>query len=102
MAICPECGLRYSAEYTPDVRYHRRVHDKAVNGPKTKLADGFHAITHQTPILIQRLAQGAASLALCETGYDFTSFYAQKKRFDEQKTIAVISVIEGACRGASC
>jgi hypothetical protein len=48
---------------------------------------------------IQRLAQDAASAGKQEAGYDFTSFYGVKKKFDEHNTIAVISVANGRVVG---
>jgi zinc-finger of acetyl-transferase ESCO len=96
---CTECGFNYSLDHAPDKTYHRKVHDKAVNGSRTKLPDGFHSVTHQSPIAIQRSAQEAASEARRETGYDFTSFYGVKKRFDEHNTIAVICVMSGRVVG---
>ena len=99
MARCSECGLLFVPEHPPDARYHRIVHDKAVNGPKTKICDGFHFITHQSLIGIQRLAQETASAALCETGYDITSFYGVKKKFDEHNTLAVVCVRDGRVTG---
>src|SRR5713226_9461291 len=92
MAKCEECGLHFVPDHPPDVRYHRIVHDKAASGPKTKLPDGFHFLTHQSLIGIQRVAQEAASAAHYETGYDITSFYGVKKKCDEHNTLAVICV----------
>lgn len=91
---CPDCGLLYGRGYAPDERYHRRVHDEAVNGHRAKLDDGFHAVTHQSLISLQKFAQAAASAARRETEYDFSSFTAIKKKADEYNTIAMLCVKE--------
>jgi hypothetical protein len=96
---CPDCGLGYARDYAPDRRYHRQVHDKAVNGHRTKLSDGFYAVTHQSPISSQNLAQAAASSALWETKYDFSSYTAIKKKVDEYNTIAMLCVRGGRVCG---
>jgi ribosomal protein S18 acetylase RimI-like enzyme len=96
---CPECGLLYGPGYAPDERYHRRVHDEAVNGHRAKLADGFHAVTHQSLISLQKFAQAAASAARRETEYDFSSFTAIKKKADEYNTIAMLCVKDGRVCG---
>jgi len=89
---CPDCGLLYARGYAPDERYHRRVHDDAVNGHRTKLGDGFYAVTHETVMPLQKLAQAAASAARWETKYDFSSFTAIKKSVDEYDTIVMLCV----------
>jgi hypothetical protein len=96
---CPDCGLLYARGYAPDERYHRRVHDEAVNGHRANLSDGFHVVTHESPISLQRLAQDAASAALRETKYDFSSFTAIKKKFDEYETIAMLCIKGGRICG---
>lgn len=99
LEACPDCGLGYAHGYGPDERYHRRVHDVAINGPRTKVADGWHFITYQSRMSVQRLAQAAASLARYDTGYDFVSYCGVKKKLDEFKTIAVIRVLDGRVSG---
>jgi hypothetical protein len=89
---CAECGFTYREHHGGDVQNHTRMHDKALKGTKTVLPDGFHAITHQSPIALQKLVESAAKAASYETGYDFPSFYAAKKRIDEFQTIAIICV----------
>jgi hypothetical protein len=96
---CPDCGLLYVRGYAPDERYHRRVHDEAVNGHRAKLDDGFYAVTHKSRVSLQKLAEAAASAAHYETKYDFSSFTAIKKKSDEYKTIAMIYVRNGRVRG---
>jgi zinc-finger of acetyl-transferase ESCO len=96
---CPDCGLAYARDYAPDIRFHRRVHDEAVNGHRTKLSDGFYAVSHRSLISLQNLAQAAASAAHWETKYDFSPFTAIKKKFDEYNTIAMICVRGGRVSG---
>jgi ribosomal protein S18 acetylase RimI-like enzyme len=96
---CPDCGLAYSRGSASDVRLHRRVHDEAVNGHRTKLVDGFYAFSHQSPISLQNLAEAAACAARCETEYDFSSFAAIKKKFDEFNTLAILCVKGGRVCG---
>jgi ribosomal protein S18 acetylase RimI-like enzyme len=96
---CPDCGLLYGRGYASDERYHRRVHDEAVNGHRAKLGDGFHAVTHQSLISLQKFAQAAASAARRETGYDFSSFTAIKKKADEYDTITMLCVKDGRICG---
>ena len=96
---CPDCGLLYARGYTPDERYHRRVHDEAVNGHRAKMGDGFYPVTHESPISLQKLAQSAASAALWETKYDFSSFTAIKKKLDEYNTIGMIYIKDGRICG---
>ena len=89
---CPECGLDYCRGYAPDERYHRSVHDKAVNGHRTKLTDGFYFVTHRSPMRLQKLAEWAASSARWDTEYDFSSFSAIRKQKDEYETVAAFCV----------
>jgi GNAT superfamily N-acetyltransferase len=96
---CPDCGLNYARGYAPDERYHRRFHDETVNGRRAKLGDGFHAVTHESPIWLQRTAQAAASAARRETKYDISSFTAIKRRFDEWDTIAMLCIKDGRVCG---
>jgi ribosomal protein S18 acetylase RimI-like enzyme len=96
---CPDCGLSYLRDYGPDERYHRRVHDAAVNGHRTKLGDGFYAVTQETPISLQKLAQAAASAARHDTKYDLSAFTAFKKRVDKYDTIAMLCVKGGRICG---
>ncbi len=96
---CSDCGLLYARGYIPDERYHRRVHDEAVNGHRAKLDDGFHAVTHGSLISLQKFAQAAASAALWETKYDFSSFTAVKKKVDEYGTIAMLYAKDGRVCG---
>ncbi len=96
---CPDCGLLYVHGYAPDERYHRKIHDETLNGHRAKLPDGFHPVTHESPISLQKLAQAAASAAQHETHYDFSSFVAFKKKHDEDKTIAMIYINAGRVCG---
>lgn len=96
---CPSCGLQYVRGYGPNERYHRRVHDQTVNGRRTKLADGFYPVTHESRMSMQKLAEAAAGNARWETKYDFSSFTACKKRADEHKTIAILCVKRGRVCG---
>lgn len=96
---CPDCGLLYLRGFSPDERYHRRVHDEAVNGIRARLDDGFHAITHESRIPLQKLVQAAASAARRETEYDFSSFTAIKKNTDEYNTVAMLYIKDGRIRG---
>ena len=92
---CQECGLEFVRGSRSDERLHKNYHDKTVNGHKTKLPPGCHVVTHRSAISLQRLTEWAASEARYETKYDFSSFNAVKKSFDEDETIAVISVMDG-------
>jgi hypothetical protein len=74
MVVCAGCGWCYAEGYAPDERFHRKKHDEVVSGCKTTIKNGCHFLTHPSPIGQQRLAQVAASAALHETRYDFTSF----------------------------
>ncbi len=96
---CPDCGLHYVRGYAPNERYHRRVHDETVNGHRAKLPDGFYPVTHESRIPTQKLAEVAASAALRETKYDFSSFTACKKKADEHKTIAMLYIKDGRVCG---
>jgi len=96
---CPDCGLLYARGYAPDERYHRRVHDKAVNGCRANLANGSYPVTHESHISLQKLAEAAASAARWETKYDFSSFTAVRKKADEYKTIAMIYIKDGRVCG---
>jgi hypothetical protein len=96
---CPDCGLLFAPGHGLDERYHRRVHDEALNGHRAKLHNGFHVVTHKSPIALQKLAQAAASAARRETEYDFSSFAAIKKAADEYNTIAMVYVEEGRVCG---
>src|SRR5579864_3768811 len=96
---CPDCGLLYKRGYAPDERYHRSVHDEALNGPRTKLDDGFHAVTHKSAISLQRLAQAAGSAARRDTAYDFNSFAVSKENSDEFDTVALICTKDGRVVG---
>ncbi len=96
---CQECGLDYVRGSRSDERNHKKFHDRVVNGCKTKLPDGCHIVTHRSDIAMQKLAEAAASEALHETKYDHISFYADKKVFDAEKTIAVITVSNGRVCG---
>jgi len=96
---CRDCGLMYARGYAPDERYHRKVHDEALYGRRAELPDGFYAITHESRIALQKLAQSAASAARRETEYDFPSFAAVKKKHDKYKTIAMICVQGGRVCG---
>jgi hypothetical protein len=89
---CSECGLDYCRGYAPDERYHRGVHDKTVNGHRTKLTDGFHFVTHRSPMRLQRLVELVASSARWDTKYDFSSFTAIQKQGDEFTTVAAFCV----------
>jgi hypothetical protein len=89
----------YKRGDAPDERYHRRAHDDALNGPRAKLDDGFHAVTHKSPISVQRLAQAAGSAARRDTAYDFNSFAASKKNSDEFETVALICTKDGRVVG---
>ena len=96
---CPDCGLLYVHGLARDERYHRKIHDQVVNGPQAKMADGFYAVTHESPMSLQKLAQAAASAAHHDTRYDFSSFVAVKKQHDEDKTIAMIYIEAGRVCG---
>ncbi|MGA9938051.1 MAG: GNAT family N-acetyltransferase, partial [Candidatus Acidiferrales bacterium] len=96
---CPDCGLQYVRGYAPNERQHRRVHDESVNGHRTKLPDGFRPVTHGFPISEQKRVEAAASTALWETKYDFSSFTAYKKDAEEQKTIAMLYIKRGRVCG---
>src|SRR5436305_8053757 len=96
---CPDCGLLYARDYAPDERYHRKVHDEAVNGHPAKLHDGSYAVTHESPISLQKLVQAAASAARWETRYDFPSFTAIKRKVDAYNTIALPYVKDGRVCG---
>ena len=96
---CPECGLSYVRGLPGNERIHRRVHDRTLNGHPTKLCGGFYAITHQSSMQLQRLAEAAAREAQEQTKYDITSFAAAKKKFDEYDTIVMLYVRRGRVRG---
>ena len=96
---CPDCGLLYKRGYAPDERHHRSVHDAVLNGPRSNLDDGFHAVTHKSPISVQRSAQAAGSAARRDTAYDFNSFAASKKNSDEFDTVVVICTKAGRVVG---
>jgi len=96
---CRECGLLYVHGHAPDEKYHRKIHDETINGHRAKLPDGFYAVTHESRISLQKLAQAAANSAHHETRYDFSSFVALKKKHDEDKTIAMIYVNAGRVCG---
>ena len=91
---CAGCGLLYVRGSATDENYHQTFHDLRVNGPKSKLADGFHVVTHKASLFLQRHAQAAAIAARRETGYDFPSFVASKEA-DRSRTIAIIYVWNG-------
>lgn len=91
---CADCGLLYIPGYAEDELYHLTFHDQKINGPKSKLANGFLAVTYKSPIWLQRLAQAASIAAKRDTGYDFPSFVASKET-DDSKTIAIICIREG-------
>jgi ribosomal protein S18 acetylase RimI-like enzyme len=99
MVECAGCGWSYVQGYARDERFHRKKHDEVVNGSKAALPDGCHFLTHSSPIKHQRLAQAAAGVAQHETEYDIISFYAIKKKFDEDGTIVAISVREARVCG---
>lgn len=96
---CPDCGLLYARGFAPDERYHRRVHDAAVNGHRAKVLNGLHAVTHKSSIALQKLAQVSASAARWETKYDFPSFVASKKADGEYNTPAMLYVEDGRVCG---
>jgi ribosomal protein S18 acetylase RimI-like enzyme len=70
-----------------------------MNGHRAKLCDGFHAVTYETPISLQKLAQAAASAARRDTKYDFPAFTAIKKKVDEYDTIAMLCIKDGRICG---
>ena len=96
---CSECGLDYCRGYAPDERNHRAVHDKTVNGHRTKLPDGVHFVTHRSPMRLQKLVELAASSALWDTKYDFSSFTAIRKQGDEYETVAAFFVSDARVCG---
>lgn len=96
---CAECGCEYVRGSSSDERRHRKIHDRVINGNKTTLSDGYHFVTHRSPMAIQRLAYAAACEAHYENEYDIISFSAQKIRYDEFATIAVIFVSGGRVCG---
>ena len=89
---CELCGLDYARGNPEDQQYHRAYHDRAINGRRTKLADGRHLVTHGSPMGLQKLAEWAAIEANRETQYDFASFHAKKQNVDEYNTKVIISV----------
>lgn len=74
MADCAECGFRYLESEPSNVRAHRNIHDRAVNGPKTTLPDGIYFVNPGSHRRLRQLAYGAAQIARQDTGYDFPSF----------------------------
>jgi len=90
---CPDCGLGYVRGHAQNERFHPKLHNKTVNGHPTSLADGFYAVTHESPMEIQKLAEAAAITARWETKYDFPSFAACIKNVDEYKTIIAMICI---------
>src|SRR5260370_37380588 len=73
---CAGCGLLYVRGLATDESYHRTFHDQRANGPKSKLADGFHAVTHRAPLWLQRLSQPAAVAPPRGTAYPCSCFTA--------------------------
>jgi ribosomal protein S18 acetylase RimI-like enzyme len=92
IVTCADCGLRYMRALPEDEREHRRYHDEAINGPKTKLKDGCHIINMNAPKSASELAARAAILAKRDTRYDYPAYRADD---NEESPVAFIMVIKG-------
>lgn len=54
-----ECGLAYAADYAPDVRYHRGVHDAWEHGVKLSPLQSDRVVAHRAEIEVLVVAPGA-------------------------------------------
>lgn len=87
--ICSVCGLHYLENYPPDVRYHKKVHDLHVNGPKIVLPDGLHLIVPKSPLPHRRATEQAALLFKHELRFDFSTYCAiDTEDFRQHRAIA--------------
>lgn len=92
MPSCETCGLQYS-ESPSDKRYHSKVHDTFVNGPRVDLSRGVHLIVPESPLKQREAVDEAARLFQSEMGYDFTSYCSiSDDDFREHQTWASIYV----------
>lgn len=92
IVTCADCGFRYMRTLLEDEREHRRYHDEAINGPKTKFKDGCRIINMKAPKSARELAARAAILAKRDTRYDYPAYRADD---NEENPVALIMVIKG-------
>ena len=88
---CPDCGLGYVPGVNDEV--HKEFHDRVINGFTTDLPDGFHPITNNSPMPLQRVAESAAQAAHDDNTYDFAAFAASED-LDEYNTVVLVWVYE--------
>lgn len=92
IVMCADCGFRYMRALLEDEREHRRHHDEAIDGPKTKFNDGCHIINMKAPKRVRELAARVAILAKRDARYDYPAYRADD---NEENTVALIMVIRG-------
>jgi hypothetical protein len=89
MPQCPDCGLGYVPSFPSDARYHRRYHDKRVNGPQYKPLATDHTVWHPggdrvtvvtplSPHVQRKRAERVSLLAAPDVPFSFISYCADE------------------------